>query len=359
MPMKYHSIAGIDQKVCEVNLGTMTWGEQNTEEEAFAQLDMALEMGVNFIDTAELYPVPPNGTTCGRTERYIGNWLKARNNRDKVVIATKVAGPGAAHVKAHRTEPPAPVGDPCELTAEQIHTACDASLKRLQTSYIDIYQLHWPSRYAPLWGFSQFDPSKYKAGVSFEEQVQAMGDLIKAGKIKAWGLSNETAYGVTMMCETAKKLGVPLPVTIQNDYSLVDRKFEVDTAEACYHYGVKLLAYGPLAGGTLSGKHLAGKADPGSRHVKFPNFQARYHDTPTMKAAEKYAAVAKKHGISPTKLALGFCKSKWFMGATIIGATTLEQLKENIQAFDEELPQAVLDDIAAVHMECRNPNCRD
>ena len=282
-----------------VCLGTMTWGEQNTKEEAWSQLDKSLELGCNFLDTAELYPVPPTEETCGLTEAFIGEWLESRKCRDKVIIATKVAGPGRPWISACRTEPKNPNAAPTNLYRDQVrdlrfscdtlHTsrcpsspvsfsllpqvlaACDGSLRRLRTNYIDLYQLHWPSRYTPLWGKSRFDITQVKPDsevAAFEETVLALGELIRAGKIRHWGLSNETSFGVCQWCETAKRLGVPLPITIQNDFSLVDRRFETELAEACAHYKISLLPYGPLAGGTLSGKFLSGEKPEGARHTK-------------------------------------------------------------------------------------------
>ncbi|KAL4521402.1 hypothetical protein Ndes2437B_g08008 [Nannochloris sp. 'desiccata'] len=365
--MLYNKLGLTDVEVSAICLGTMTWGEQNTEEEAWEQLDYFLECGGNFIDTAELYPVPPSPTTCGRTEEYIGRWMAARGSRDKVFLATKVMGGGGDtrnFIPANRTVPIDPDAPNGRLERDQIFAAIAGSLRRLQTTYIDLYQLHWPDRYAPAWGKNQFSNTA-AAGhvpVSFEEQVQAIGDLIKAGKVRHWGVSNETPYGVVMMTETAKKLGVPLPVTIQNDFSLLDRRFEGHLAEACYHSGnVGLLVYGGLAGGTLSNKfHDGSIPSANSRHVKFPKFQPRYHCDRALEAAGKYYKLAQSKNLSLQQLAYAWCKSRFYVCSTIIGSTTISQLKENIAAFtDIELDEETLAAIDSIHMERRNPNVTD
>eukprot|EP00741_Cyanophora_paradoxa_P008688 tig00001368_g8411.t1 len=340
--MEYKKLGSSDLMVSVVCLGTMTWGEQNTEEEAHAQLDLALEMGVNFIDTAELYP-------C----------------RDKIILASKVAGPGRDWLCEKRAET---LGEPnpekekqAHHTAYQIKKAVNASLKRLKTTYIDLIQLHWPDRYAPLWGANQYHAQQDWRGAPFEESVAALGELIKEGKIRHWGLSNETTFGVCHFAEAAKRLGVPLPVSIQNDFSLVDRRFESELAEACApgNYNIGLLPYGPLAGGTLTGKFLDGSKPAKARHVLFPGFQPRYHAEPTMAATRKYAELAKKHGITPTQLALAWCKSRWYVASTIIGATSVEQMREDVEAFRVTLSPDVLAAVDAIHAEARNTNVTD
>ncbi|KXZ51028.1 hypothetical protein GPECTOR_14g268 [Gonium pectorale] len=365
--MRRQKLGNSDLEVPIVCLGTMTWGEQNTEEEAFAQLDYALEAGVNFIDTAELYPVPPRPETAGRTETYIGNWLKARGCRDKVIIATKVAAPlpgvDRSWLVANRTEPRgdlATAPQP-ELDEASIRSALEASLRRLQTDYVDLYQIHWPARYVPTWGKRQYRKELERPAVSFEDQVRVMGALIKEGKIRHWGLSNETSYGACQMCEAAKRLGVPPPVSIQNDFAPVYRHFEEELAETCAPsaYNVGLLAYGVLAGGTLSGKYLNDAKPERSRHSDFPNFQPRYHNPRTMAAAAEYAALAKRVGLSPATLAQAWAASRWYMGSVIIGATTLEQLRENIAACQVELDASTLEEMDAIHLRHRNPNDLD
>jgi len=309
--------------------------------------------------------VPANSGTVGRTETFIGNWMKARENRSDLVLATKVCGPGYNWIAGNRSDPKSEEQQTCVLDRESIFKAIEGSLRRLQTDYVDLYQIHWPQRYAPRFGTSVFNKSKWSAPpVDFEEQVQAMGDLIKAGKIRHWGLSNETAYGTILMCETAKRLGVPLPVSIQNDFSLLKRDDETALAEALFHYGVEALPYGPLAGGTLSGKYHDDDADnpalANCRHRKFPNFQPRYYAAPAMAAAGKYVQVAKDHGLTPVQLALAWCDSRWYVGSTIIGACSVAQLEECASAWGvPRLSQGCLDAVDVVHRQARNPVLTD
>eukprot|EP00199_Chlamydomonas_sp_CCMP681_P001917 CAMPEP_0119115702 /NCGR_PEP_ID=MMETSP1180-20130426/51888_1 /TAXON_ID=3052 ORGANISM="Chlamydomonas cf sp, Strain CCMP681" /NCGR_SAMPLE_ID=MMETSP1180 /ASSEMBLY_ACC=CAM_ASM_000741 /LENGTH=370 /DNA_ID=CAMNT_0007104791 /DNA_START=109 /DNA_END=1221 /DNA_ORIENTATION=- len=348
-------------------LGTMTWGEQNTEAEAFEQMDYCLEHGLNFFDCAELYPVPVSNEKASCTEKYIGNWMAARGCRERVIIATKVAselGPGISRavIVANRSEPPAPIGPEPRLDRANIHAAVDASLRRLQTTYIDLYQLHWPTRYAPLWGSRQYRPELERDNIpSVDEQVSAVGELITAGKIRNWGLSNETTYGVCQFCEAARRLGVPLPITIQNDFSLTARHFESELAEACApsHYNISLLCYGALGGGALSDKYLDNTAPPTARHRLFKDFQARYHSARVMEASKEYRPIARKEGLTLAQLALAWAASRWYMGSVIIGATTMEQLKENITAFEVTLSKEALAAIEAVHIVRRNPAASD
>ncbi|KAL4428585.1 hypothetical protein ABPG77_008897 [Micractinium sp. CCAP 211/92] len=362
--MKYTKLGSSDLEVSIVCLGTMTWGEQNTEEEAWEQLDYAVSQGINFIDTAELYPVPPRPETCGRTEEYIGRWMKARGNRSKIILATKVMGgakDGRTFVPANRTVPKDPSPPAPRLEPAQIRAAVEGSLRRLQTEYIDLIQLHWPDRYAPVFGKNQFIASQHYDPVPFEAQVAAVGELIREGKVRHWGLSNETTFGVCKMAEVAAKLGVPPPISIQNDFSLLDRRFEGHLAEACapFNYNLGLLPYGPLAGGTLTNKYFEGEPSPNARHVKFPGFQPRYHSEPSRAAARAYRELAEQKGLTLAQLALAWCKSRWYVASVIIGATTMEQLKENIAAFDIELDADTLAKIDALHLAHRNPNVTD
>ena len=260
--MQYRTLPGTDMNVSKVCLGTMTWGQQNSEAEAHEQLDYAVAQGINFIDTAEMYPVPPNAQTQGRTEKYLGTWL-ARQQRDRLYIATKVAGPGRRDwIRGGRTD----------LTRDVIAEAVDTSLARLQTDYIDLYQIHWPQRNVPMFGATEFDPSKEKDGPSIREQVEGMAAMIKAGKIRHYGLSNETAWGVCEFRRAAKELGVPGPVTLQNSYSLISRNVDNDLAETLFREKMSLLAYSPLAAGILSGQ-VPGRREAGRRAlhaVRFP-----------------------------------------------------------------------------------------
>jgi len=343
--MKYRTLPGTDLNVSEVCLGTMTWGEQNSEAEAHAQLDYAIAQGVNFIDTAEMYPVPPNATTQGRTETILGTWL-ARRPRGDLVIATKVAGPGRRDwIRGGRTD----------LKRDVIVEAVDTSLARLQIDYIDIFQIHWPQRNVPMFGATEFDPAKEREGPSIAEQVEAMAALIQAGKIRHYGLSNETAWGVGEFRREAKALGVAGPVTIQNSYSLVSRGVDNDLAEVLFREGMSLLAYSPLAGGMLSGKYLGGTKPPDARFTLFDGIGVRFRKPIVHEAVEAYSALAKRRGLSLVQLALGFVASRWFLGAAIVGATTMTQLEEDIAAAQLPLDGETLSEIAALKVRYPNP----
>ena len=343
--MKFRTLPSTQLHVSEVCLGTMTWGEQNTESEGHAQLDYAVAQGVNFIDTAEMYPVPPNGTTQGRTETILGTWL-ARRPRGNLVIASKVAGPGRRDwIRGGRTD----------LTRDVIGEAVDTSLARLQIDYIDIFQIHWPQRNVPMFGATEFDPAKEKDGPTIREQVEGMAALIKAGKIRHYGLSNETSWGVCEFQRCARELGVPGPVTIQNSYSLVSRGVDNDLAEVLFRDQMSLLAYSPLAAGMLSGKYMGGVQPPNSRLTLFDGIGLRFRKPIVHEAVAAYATLAKRRGLSLVQLALGYVKSRWFLGASIIGATTMAQLTEDIAAAQFELDSEALADIAAIQIRFPNP----
>ena len=344
--MKYRTLPGTELKVSEVCLGTMTWGEKNSEAEAHAQLDYAIAQGINFIDTAEMYPVPPNATTQGRTEAFLGSWL-ARHGHDGLVIASKVAGPGRRDwIRNGRTD----------LTRDVIAEAVDTSLARLKIDVIDLYQIHWPQRNVPMFGSTEFDPAKEKkGGPAIREQVEGMARLIELGKIRHYGLSNETAWGVCDFRRVARELGVPGPVTIQNSYSLVSRNVDNDLAEVLFREEMSLLAYSPLAGGVLTGKYLNGSKPPRSRFTLFDGLGIRFRKPIVPLAVAAYVELARKRGISPVQLALGYVKSRWFLGASIIGATTMAQLEEDIAAAQFELDADTLTEIAAVQARFPNP----
>jgi aryl-alcohol dehydrogenase-like predicted oxidoreductase len=343
--MRFRRLPGTDLNVSEVCLGTMTWGEQNTEAQAHEQLDHAIGAGINFIDTAEMYPVPPNAQTQGRTETMLGNWLAGRQ-RDALVIATKVAGPGRRDwIRNGRTD----------LTLANIAEAVDTSLARLRTDYIDLYQIHWPQRNVPMFGATEFDPTKERDGPAIEEQVQAMAAMIRAGKIRHYGLSNETTWGLCEFHRVARALGVPGPVTTQNSYSLVSRGADGDLAEAMHRLGMSLLAYSPLAGGMLSGKYAGGARPAGSRFAMFDQLGARYRKPLVLEATDAYLALAAECGLTPAQLALGYVRSRWFTGASIIGATSLAQLRENIAGAQFALAPAVLERIAEIQLRYPNP----
>lgn len=337
--MKVHRLPDSDLKVSEAALGTMTWGEQNSEAEAHAQLDYAFEHGINFIDTAEMYPIPPRAETAGRSEAYLGAWL-AKQQRDRLVIAGKVVGPGRREwIRGGRTQ----------LERANIIEACNESLKRLRTDYLDLYQIHWPSRSVPMFGVTEFDPSKEREAVPVLEQIEAMAELIRAGKIRAWGLSNETAWGIAEFSRVARAHNLPRPATIQNAYNLVARHFDGALAESCYREDVALLAYSPLAGGHLSGKYASGAQPAGARFTLFPEFAPRYRKPGVAEAVYAYGVLAKKRGLSPATLALAFMRSRWAVRATIFGATTMAHLRENIAAFDVTLDAETLAEIEAIH----------
>jgi aryl-alcohol dehydrogenase (NADP+) len=343
--MKFRTLPGTDLHVSEICLGTMTWGEQNSEAEAHAQLDYAVAQGVNFIDTAEMYPVPPNATTQGRTEAYLGSWL-ARRGREGLVIATKVAGPGRREwIRNGRMD----------LTRDIIAEAVDTSLARLRIDCIDLYQIHWPQRNVPMFGATEFDPAKETEGPPIREQIEGMGALIKAGKIRHYGLSNETAWGVCEFRRIARELGVPGPVTIQNSCSLVSRGVDNDLAETLFREQMSLLAYSPLGGGILAGKYLAGAQPPGARYTQFDGVGARFRKPIVHEASEAYADLAKRRGISLVQLALGYVRSRWYLGALIIGATSMAQLEEDIAAGQFELDGPTLAGIAALQIRYPNP----
>jgi aryl-alcohol dehydrogenase (NADP+) len=343
--MKYRTLPGTDLEVSEVCLGTMTWGEQNTEAEAHAQLDYALGQGVTFIDTAEMYPVPPNAVTQGRTEQFLGTWL-ARQARDSVVIATKVAGPGRRDwIRGGRTD----------LTRDVFAEAIDTSLARLRTDYVDLYQIHWPQRNVPMFGATEFDPASERGGPAIREQVEGLAALIAAGKIRHYGLSNETAWGLGEFHRAARELGVPGPVTTQNSYSLVSRSADSHLAEALFREKMSLLAYSPLAGGMLTGKYLGGVKPPDSRFARFDTFAVRFRKPLVAEAVEVYAKLARERGLTLVQLALGYVRSRWFVGASIIGATTLAQLEEDIAAAQVDLDADTLAAIGEIQLRYPNP----
>ncbi len=345
--MRTHVLPRTELNVSEVCLGTMTWGEQNTRDEAHAQLDYAVDHGINFIDTAEMYPVPPNGTTQGRTETILGEWL-AKRGRAGLVIASKVAGPGRRDwIRNGRTD----------LTSDVILEAADTSLARLQLDCIDLFQIHWPQRNVPMFGAAEFEPAKEKSGgPGIPEQVEAMGALIKAGKIRYYGLSNETAWGVQAFQRAADALGVPGPATIQNSYSLVSRSVDHDIAEVLHRERMSLLAYSPLAGGMLTGKYLGGHQPAASRYSLFDGLGARFRKPIVSEAIAEFADVARDCDLTLTQLALGYVKSRWYLGASIIGATSVTQLAENIDAAQLVLDAATLEAIARVHIRFPNPS---
>jgi aryl-alcohol dehydrogenase-like predicted oxidoreductase len=349
--MDFRTLGRTEIKVSLICLGTMTWGQQNTEAEAHAQLDYALDRGINFIDTAEMYPVPPQGETQGRTESYIGTWLKARGNRDKVVLATKVAGRGGGPRGSFdwlRKD-----GQPPNLSRAQIMEAVDKSLKRLQTDYIDLYQTHWPDRSTNNFGKAEYKHIEEET-VAIAETVDTLTDLVKTGKIRTYGLSNEAPWGVAEHLRAATAKNLDRVVSIQNPYSLVNRWYEVGLAEFAHREAVGLLAYSPLAMGVLSGKYLGGAKPAGARLTLFTRF-TRYSNPQVERATERYVALAQSHGLDPAQMALAYVNTRPFLTANIIGATSMEQLKADIDSINVKLSQEVLDGIEAIHRDQPNP----
>lgn len=346
--MKRVRLGRSELEVTSICLGTMTFGEQNSEAEAHSQLDYAFERGINFIDTAEMYPVMPRAATQGSTERFIGSWLKNSGKRDQVVLATKVAGPNPA---LHWIR-----GGKNNLDAANIRAAVDASLQRLQTDYIDLYQIHWPSRNVPVFGATAFDPAKERADVAIEETLSALAGLIDEGKIRNIGVSNESSWGVCEYTKQAETRGLPRIATIQNLYNLTARGFETSLLdETCMREQVSLLAYSPLSFGQLSGKYLDNPNAHGRLTIFPPNWSPRYLRPQVLQAVKEYVGLARAHGMTPAQMALAWCYSRWFVASTIIGATTLEQLKENIDAAQVTLQDDVVEAINAIHARITNP----
>ena len=336
--------SGID--VSAIALGTMTWGEQNSEAQAFEQIRVAREAGVNFIDTAEMYPVPPIARTYGETERIIGNYFARFGGRADWVLASKVAGPHRIeHIRNGNTR----------LNRANITAALDASLKRLQTDYLDLYQLHWPDRQANFFGQLGYvhDDADTEA-VAIEETLEVLADLVASGKVRQVGLSNETPWGVQRFLHLAETRGWPRVVSIQNPYSLLNRSYEVGLAEISIREKVGLLAYSPLAFGVLSGKYLNGERPANSRLALFDRFQ-RYNNPQVELATQAYVALAREHGVDPAQLALAYVTSRPFVTSNIIGATNLEQLVSNLGSVEVKLTDELLAGIEAIHVRQPNP----
>jgi len=343
--MDYTFLPHTDLKVNTICLGTMTFGNQNTQAEGFEQMDYALDRGVNFFDTAELYPVPANAQTQGETERIIGNWFQQSEKRDKVILASKVAGPGdyTKHIRENLS-----------FSKAHINEAINNSLKRLKTDYIDLYQLHWPERNSNRFGQRGFvyDPNDPWVE-NFEAVLSALEENIKCGKIRHIGVSNETPWGMMRFLDAAGS-NLPRMITIQNAYSLLCREFETGLSEICHRESVGLLAYSPLGFGVLTGKYLGGKLPEKARLTLFPRF-SRYSSPQAAEATAYYLQLAEDHGLSLTALALAFVKSRSFVTSNIIGATNLEQLKENIDAYQYTLSEQVLQEIDKIHNQIPNP----
>jgi len=338
-----------DLRVTPICLGTMTFGEQVDEAGTRAILDHALAHGINFIDTAEMYSVPARAETYGATETLIGRWFAAHPGvRARVVLATKAAGPSRGMPWMH--------GGSANLTAAQIATACDASLRRLQTDVIDLYQIHWPNRNVPMFGGVYFDPAKDGQFSSVHEQLEGLAALVKAGKVRHIGLSNETPYGVAEFVRVAEQHGLPRVATVQNPYCLINRTLENGLDEAMYRLGVSLLAYSPLGFGLLTGKYDGPQPDTAGRMAIFESMKKQRWGRPeSLAAAGRYNALARKHGLTPTRMALAWCYTKWQTASTIIGVTTKAQLDEDIDAWGTTLAPELLAEIDRIRWELRDP----
>ncbi len=344
--MEYSRLGRTDIMVSRVCLGTMTFGEQNSEAEAHQQLDMAVAAGVTFIDTAEMYSFPARAETFGRSETIIGTWLKARAMRDKVIVATKITGPAPRF--------PYIRGGDLRFDRAHIEAAVDASLERLQTDYVDLYQLHWPERNTNFFGRLGYEHEDDDAFTPLEDVLGVLADLVRAGKVRCIGLSNETPWGVMKFLALAEANGLPRMVSVQNPYNLLNRVFDVGLAEAAIREDCGLLAYSPLAFGVLSGKYLGGAKPAAARLTLFPRF-ARYEKANGVAATEAYVALARRHGLDPARMALAYVNSRRFLTSTIIGATTSAQLESNLASVDVRLAPDVVDGIEAIHRENPNP----
>ncbi|WP_281227206.1 NADP(H)-dependent aldo-keto reductase [Flavobacterium aquiphilum] len=343
--MKYTTLPNTDIKVSKICLGTMTFGQQNTESEGHAQMDYALERGVNFFDTAEMYSIPSKKETYGSTERIIGTWFKKTGKREEVVLASKIAGPNANFGYMR---------DKLDFSPASIEYALDKSLQRLQTDYLDLYQLHWPERKTNCFGQRGYKFQEDAWEDNFYEVLEVLDGFVKAGKIKHIGVSNENPWGIMRFLEESKYHNLPRIKTIQNPYSLLNRLFENASAEVCFRENVGLLAYSPLAFGVLSGKYLSGEKQPNTRLSLFPQY-SRYSSAKSTEATKLYQEVAHKHDLTLTQLAQAFVLQQLFVTSSIIGATTMEQLKENIDTIDVVLSDEILKEINAIQAIIPDP----
>jgi aryl-alcohol dehydrogenase-like predicted oxidoreductase len=341
--MKMRELGRTGISVSEICLGTMTWGQQNTQDEAFEQMDYAVSRGINFFDTAEMYPVPPIPETQGKTEEYMGEWFRQSGKRSQIVLASKATGPGHAHVRE---------GKPLGRSA--ILSAVDGSLARLQTDYIDLYQIHWPNRATNFFGKLGYQHSADNAEHDLHEILETLSELVDKGVVKAIGISNETPWGLMSYLTLAEQYGLPRIASIQNPYNLLNRTFEIGLAEMAIREDVGLLAYSPMAFGMLSGKYRNGARPVDGRITLFERFQ-RYSNPQAVAASEDYVALAERHGLAPAQMALAFVTCQAFLTSNIIGATTMAQLKENIDSAELELSDEVMKDIAAIHQRIPNP----
>jgi len=342
--MNFKKLGSTELKVSTICLGTMTWGEQNSEKDGFDQMDYALDKGVNFFDTAELYSIPPKKNTFGKTEEIIGNWFVKRKNREKVILASKISGPGLNWIR----------GGGNQYDKKNLNLALNESLKRLKTDYIDLYQLHWPERKTNFFGRLGYQHKDDKKWNNFEDVLNSLNDIIKSGKVRYIGLSNETAWGLSRFLEISKRKNLPKMMSVQNPYNLLNRTYEVGLAEISIREESGLLAYSPLAFGYLSGKYRENKLPEGSRIKLFKDF-TRYKNENGQKAIEEYYKIAKKHGINFAQMSLKFCEIQPFITSVIIGATTMEQLKTNIESVNVKLSDYTINEINEIQKKYPNP----
>ena len=343
--MNYKKLGNTDLDVSTICLGTMTWGEQNNQEEGFEQMDYSLDQGINFWDTAELYSVPPKEETFGRTERIIGNWFKKNKKRDKVILATKVAGPMRPYLR----------GGGNQYDKKNITEALNGSLKRLQTDYVDLYQLHWPERSTNMFGRLGYEHNEKDEWNKFEDVLENLKNFIDAGKVRYVGLSNETAWGAKKYLEISKDLNLPRMMSIQNPYNLLNRTYEVGLAEVSVREKIGLLAYSPLASGYLSGKYRNNKMPKNSRVALNPDFWSRYKKPNTNTAVDSYFKIAKKYNMDLAQMSLKFCELQPFVTSVIIGATTMEQLKPDTESVNVKLSDEIIKEINDVQKIYPNP----
>jgi len=344
--MKYTFLGNTDLQVSKICLGTMTWGEQNSQEQAHEQLDYALAQGINFIDTAELYAVPPRAETYGLTETYLGTWLKKRSARQQIILATKVAGP--SEISTH-------VRGGARLNRQHIRMAIEGSLQRLQTDYIDLYQVHWPERRNNRFGQLGYIHQSDEQPIPLEETLAALAELVTEGKVRYLGISNETPWGMMSYLKLAEQSHYPRIVSIQNPYSLLNRTYEIGLAEISHREQVGLLAYSPLAFGMLSGKYLDGAQPANTRLTLFDYFTRYTKSEYGIQATARYVELARQHGLDPAQMALAYVNTRSFLTSNIIGATTMTQLQANIASIDIELSEEVLAGIEEIHQQYPNP----
>ena len=343
--MKFKKLGNTDLDVSSICLGTMTWGTQNSEKDAFEQMDYSLDQGVNFFDTAELYSIPPTADSYGKTEVMIGNWFEKKKNRDKIILASKIAGPGLDWIRGGKNS----------FNEKGIGEAIEGSLKRLKTDYIDLYQLHWPERSTNTFGRREYTINKNeKEWNDFESVLNALDKFIKSGKIRYIGMSNETPYGLSKYLEISKNKNLPRMMSVQNPYSLVNRTYEIGMSEISIREKCGLLVYYPLASGALSGKYRKGQMPKNARMTLFKGWE-RMINPLAMKAYDEYYKLAKENNITMVQLAQAFVNSRPFVTSNIIGATTMEQLKENIESMNIKLTEDTLEKINIIHNNNPNP----